>query len=434
MTDPLDPEAVAAAYGWNGPQPSGAPARRAVAVPYSTIRRELVEWLVPGRIPHGAVSIVAGEPGLGKSLYSVRLAAELSRRGLPSLLLSAEDAEGATIRPRLDACEADAELVHAVRLDDDGTAGDGLAFPRDVDDLDGLLADTGARLVVIDPVVAHLDGGIDSHKDASVRQALAPLARIAADRGCAVLAILHVNKALGSDWYRRLSGSGGFGGAARSVLLFGRDPDDEDPERGTGRLLAHAKCNVGELAPSERWRVASIVLPASNGDPETRTARLELVGESERGYRELLDAGSDPEERLPRDEAEDFLRVELSGGARPSKDVQRSARDAGISERTLRRARERLGVKPRPEGFGVGWTWELPSKLATLSESAENTDTWPTSENPSIHAESVGLDDSETTDVGHVSRVANFAQESLLADAEYARLRRKFPDLDGEAA
>ena len=384
-----------------------APSRRTVAVPYSGIRRERVEFLVPGRVPLDAVSLLAGEPGLGKTLLTEQYAAQLSRRGIASLLLSAEDSEGATIRPRLDACNADTELVYAVRLTDE-TAGDGLALPRDIGELDALIVETGAQLVVIDPVVAYLDAGIDSHKDASVRQALAPLARVAAERGCAVLAVMHVNKATGSDWYRRLSGSGGFGGAARSVLLFGRDPDDEDGERGTGRLLAHAKCNVGELAPSQRWRVAPILLPAAGLDPETRTARLELVGESDHGYRALL-ATEDPDERLPRDEAEEFLAAELADGPRPTKDIQRAARDAGIAPRTLERARQRLGVKSEREGFGQGahYNLRLPNAWSATPENRQpRGDGWRTMDKPSVHADLDASETAKTPIVRHVSKVA----------------------------
>ena len=429
MTESLDPATVAAAHGWKSP--SGR--LRAVAVPYSRIRRERVEWLVPGRIPLSAVSMLAGEPGLGKSLYSVALAARLSRGGVSSLLLSAEDSEGATIRPRLDACKADAELVHSVRLvgSDDGD-GEGLSLPADVSELDRLIGETGARLVVVDPIVAFLDGGIDSHKDASVRQALAPLARIADTRRCAVLAVLHVNKATGSDWYRRLSGSGGFGGAARSVLLFGRDPDDEDAERGTARLLAHAKCNVAELAPSERWTLAPILLPASGDEPETRTARLELVGECEHSYRVLLDTSSDPDERAPRDEARDFLRAELYAGPRPVKDVERAARDAGIAPRTLQRARASLGVKSRKSGFHGGWEWELLTKDANPGEEDSEDDEWHPSPQPPGYGDSGPSSTPETAEGSHVLDVALFDADDL--ESDLGRARRTHPDLAGEDA
>lgn len=335
---------------------------RAGVLPYSEIRRERIEWLDPGRIPLGLVTILMGEPGVGKSLYSLQLAARLSADGQTSLVLSAEDSEAATIRPRLEACQARLGLVHATRFQDDDGNERGLALPSDTDALDRMVAATEARLVVIDPIVAYLDSRIDSHKDASVRQALHPLHRLAEAHGCAVLCVLHVNKGLGSDWYRRLSGSGGFGGAARSVLVFGRDPDDPDPDRGNRRVLAAAKVNNDKPATSQTWEIVPIFLPASDGDPDVDTARLELVGDSPHGARSLLTVDRSDDGPSQSERAEDFLREQLYAGPVSVKELKGAAEAHGIAWRTVERAKARLGVTAERAGGladrGV-WQWAL---------------------------------------------------------------------------
>ena len=106
--------------------------------------------------------------------------------------------------------------------------------------------ETGAKLIILDPVVGHLSGNIDSHKDHSVRRALAPLARLAEDTGAAILGIGHLNKSPSTDVLTRIGGSVAFGAAARSVLLLGEDP--KAPEGSPERLLVHAKSNLGPLA------------------------------------------------------------------------------------------------------------------------------------------------------------------------------------------
>jgi putative DNA primase/helicase len=66
-------------------------------------------------------------------------------------------------------------------------------------------------------------------------------------------------------------------------------------------------------------------------------------------------------------DAEDFLRVLLSAGPIPAKDVRSEATDAGISAASLRRAAETLGVKSRRTGGIAGkgrWSWELPDGSA----------------------------------------------------------------------
>ena len=105
---------------------------------------------------------------------------------------------------------------------------------------------TGANLIVLDPVVEHLSGNIDSHKDHSVRRALAPLARLAENTGAAILGIGHLNKSSSTDVLTRVGGSVAFGAAARSVLLLGED--HEAVEGSPERLLIHAKSNLGPLS------------------------------------------------------------------------------------------------------------------------------------------------------------------------------------------
>jgi excisionase family DNA binding protein len=60
-------------------------------------------------------------------------------------------------------------------------------------------------------------------------------------------------------------------------------------------------------------------------------------------------------------EAMDFLRRKLAKGPRPAKEIERQAEAAGISERTLKRARKELGVKATKskEGFRSGWMWRI---------------------------------------------------------------------------
>ena len=64
--------------------PSGEPAGRKVVVTLaSQIKPRPVRWLWPGRIPAGALTLLAGREGIGKSLVTVSLAAQLTRGTLP---------------------------------------------------------------------------------------------------------------------------------------------------------------------------------------------------------------------------------------------------------------------------------------------------------------------------------------------------------------
>jgi hypothetical protein len=359
--------------------------RRAVATPASEIRRERVTHLDPGRVPFRMVTVLAGNPGLGKSQWSCALAARVSRgeHGRPPatvLLLTAEDSWSMTVRPRLEAAQADLELVRFVSIaTEEGE--DGLTIPDDGAELERLVAEHRVELVVVDPLVAHLPSGVDSHKDQSVRRALAPLHRIADEHGCAIVALVHLNKAQGLAPLQRLGGSVAFGAFARSVLLLDRDPDDPDGDEGHQRVLAHIKCNVGPLAPSLLFRVAPILLPAADGNPETETSRLDPIGESNHNGRSLL-AVANEDERSAVDEAVAFLEAELGVGVRrPAADLQREAHRIGITDSTLRRARKRLGVETAKADFNRGWEWWVP-KAPTTQPPPDPDDTRRLRENP----------------------------------------------------
>jgi hypothetical protein len=358
--------------------------RSARPVAFSTIRREQVEWLVPERVPLGMLTLLIGDPGLGKSLFTCMVAAQLSRAELlnrepaATLLLTAEDSLGATIRPRLDAAGARLDLVSGYELrTPEGIDEGGLVIPDDLEQLEELVARSEARCVVIDPLGAHLPSTINAWQDQSVRRALAPLARLAETYGCAVIAVLHLNKRDSTNALRRINGSVGFGAAARSVLLFARDPDDPDGESGRRRVLSHEKCNVGPEVRSLLYELEPILLPAVGDEPEARSARLRYLGETTRNGGDLLGRDFD-HERSALEEAKDFLVQELGLGPRPAKDIRAAAAAIGIAPKTLERARYEVCHKPRKLGFSGGWEWALKQQSLFVPEDRQTA--WPPSE------------------------------------------------------
>ncbi len=68
------------------------------------------------------------------------------------------------------------------------------------------------------------------------------------------------------------------------------------------------------------------------------------------------------EDRSALAEAKEFLQAELAGGPQSVDNLNKTARQAGISEATLRRARMSLGIKPTKAGFGGPWQISLPTK------------------------------------------------------------------------
>ncbi|MPY86167.1 MAG: AAA family ATPase, partial [Actinophytocola sp.] len=173
------------------------------------------------------------------------------------LLSSGEESVDATQAPRLVAAEANLDKVHfiAPASDDDW----GLTLPDDIAELAKMIQHTGARIVIIDPITTHLASGVDSHKDAEIRRAVAPLATLAHALGITIVIVAHLNKSESADLYVRLAGSSGFYNLARSVLLLTKDPE-ADEDDNAARLLTHGKCNVGPQQPALRLRVVGATI------------------------------------------------------------------------------------------------------------------------------------------------------------------------------
>ena len=115
------------------------------------------------------------------------------------MICSAEDTLEYAIKPRLQAAGANTNYVHALVPEDAVGNPRGMSFPTDAKMLLGAVREVDAVLAIIDPITAQLDAKVDSHKDASLRSALAPLHRIAEETLAAVLIVFHSNKTPGSD-------------------------------------------------------------------------------------------------------------------------------------------------------------------------------------------------------------------------------------------
>ena len=334
------------------------------AIPYSRVKREKVEWFWEEMIPYGMLTLLVGDPGLGKSMFTLYLAATASREGAASILLSAEDHKGAVIRPRLEAAEADLDLVHHVEVRRDG-AEDGLRLPEDGNKLAKQIEAKNARLVVVDPISAHLSTQVNSWNDQDIRLALAPLTRVAEKLGCAVVVVAHMNKASGMKTLYRTGGSIALPAAARSAFLFGVDPKDPDRGHNGERILAQIKTNVGQMGLS---RVCQIKTTALTGPELVDAPYIEVMGISPLTGNELL--ASEGGTTGPRAEAIGFLTDRLSAGEVPVAELQSAAESLGLKWRTVQRAKKELGVEKRRDGGrgkqgkaggGSGrWVWRLP--------------------------------------------------------------------------
>jgi hypothetical protein len=309
--------------------------------PVSELKPAPIGWLWHNNLSFGNLALFDGDPGLGKSLVALDLCARLSSgRPFPSaegalepasaVILNGEDGPADAVLARLTALGANLDRIHVLRRDFFEKHA-GFRLPHHTRTLEDALADTGARLLVIDPIMAFLDRSVNVANDQSVRAALVPLLDVAARHQCVPLLIRHLNKTDGTHSIYRGGGSIAFQGACRSSWLFARDPVHKERS-----IMAQVKNNYAVVQPALAYEIQT------RGD----TVALSWLGTSTLSANQLL-AAAGRRAHLPEkvELAGEFLLGFLKDGPRPTTEIWPAAQKLGFSRSTVHRARRRFALK-----------------------------------------------------------------------------------------
>ena len=199
-----------------------------VSEPYSNIEAVPMEWLIEGFIPRGTVTLMAGPGGCGKGMVTITIAAKVSKVASVVMVTSEDDLQS-TVAYRLRAAGADLSKVHDLTFDDDGNP---FTLPGMIGELRRTVDKIGdVALIVIDPLMACVETSIASNLGA--RKVIAPLQRLAAEVGCAVIVTHHTVKS------GAVAGSKGLTDACRIVYTI--EPDRENP---AVMVMRSSKANI----------------------------------------------------------------------------------------------------------------------------------------------------------------------------------------------
>jgi putative DNA primase/helicase len=341
------------------------PVLSVIMVRTSEIVPESVGWLWQGFIAIGRLTGLVGYPGLGKSQVGLDLAATVSTgRDFPGgtsngkagdvIILSAEDDPADTIVPRLIAAGADRGRIHIVKAVKDGNGERPFSVSVDLDRLEREYDLRKVKLLVIDPVSSYL-GPANRNNGGEVRLIQHRLASFAAKHDLAVLMVHHLNKSSGASAITRIMGSTEWGAVPRAVFLVTEEPGTDR------RLFLPLKNNLGPDRIGYAFRIEKRIVEDGintsavvwDHDPTTITADEALAAAAKN--------------KKPMSAAVDFVQQALSDGPMDQTEIVRLGKEAGFTEKNLRTAREKLGVKPTKDGFGANgkWVW-VPQGGATV--------------------------------------------------------------------
>jgi energy-coupling factor transporter ATP-binding protein EcfA2 len=310
------------------------------------VQAEPVRWLWYPYIPYGKITLVQGDPGDGKTTFVLAVAALLTNgSSLPEtepagtvapqtvIYQTAEDGLADTIKPRLVEVGADCSRVVVI---DEGERPLSFSDGR----IEQAVNATRAGLLILDPLQAYLGACVDMHRANEIRPIFKTLGGVAERTGCAMLIIGHMNKAAGQTKgrYRGL-GSIDIAAAVRSILLVGRDKDNQNT-----RVMAHLKSS---LAPEGR----PIAFELDEGG-------FRWVGAYEMTAEELLYGISPEREPTKEAQAVTLIHEMLRDGEVPGAEVYSRLAEYGISKRTAENAKGRIGVVSAKKG--AAWIWKLP--------------------------------------------------------------------------
>jgi len=317
-------------------------------VPLNSIDMKPVPWLWPGYLPLGATSLFVGDPGNGKTLSGLDLLARITTGaawpdGAPNtfgcrnaIVLSAEDANEYTIRPRIEAAGGDCRRIFVIPAD----KATKLSLDTHVERLRAAIRQYEPLAVLIDPLSAYMPG-IDTYRDNEVRSSLAGFVALLDEASVAAIAVVHMSKNIERNAMQRVLGSTAFTALSRATFMISPDPDAREGDDGR-RLFLALKFNLGRTPEGRAFRIvgkqvhadgAVIEAPVAEWDSNTVKANADDVLRQ-------LQRPSDA-----RRELQEAMLMLVKDGPVTQKDAKEALAKFAKSDDALLAHRKRLGIE-----------------------------------------------------------------------------------------
>lgn len=314
--------------------------------PLTQVDAKAVSWFWPNRIPAGMLSMIVGNPGIGKSFLTMYVAAQITTgRNWPDaentmepgsvLLFSDEESLEYAIKPRLLSQGADCSKVFAFNSLD--LKGQAFTIQDRLRHLETYLDNVpDCRLIIFDPITAYL-GNANENSNSDVRGVLLGLQQLAQRRHITVIGVSHFSKKSDLEAIYRTLGSTAFTAAARSVWAVVTEKTDIEGQR-PARLFLPVKSNYSVDVDGLRFNLID--------------GQVAFDGQVvHHDIDKIMQGGHTPAQK---NEASNWLRERLGTDAVLAGDVLSEGEQAGYSYATIQRAATDLGVIKRRSAMYTG--------------------------------------------------------------------------------
>lgn len=297
-------------------------------VSVSDIEKEYVEWLVPGYIPKGSITIIGGDGGLGKTSLWCNIASAISN-GKPCVLqedndvmypqgevvyFSGEDDTARILRPRLEQNGANLDNIKTIPIDDDAFTSLSIGGTL----IEGIIEARRPMLMIFDPIQQFIKNA-DMSKRNDMRQTMTNLNKLGTKYGTTFILVMHTNKRDKIGSFRdKLSDSADLWDIVRSVIALGRNQNNEN-------FITHEKSNYGIRQNAILYHIENGKIIRDSIETERKTY-VELMGGKAKANK------SDIKKQLK----EVYLELVESGGKVIKKELENRLLKMGYTNNMIR--------------------------------------------------------------------------------------------------
>ena len=332
-------------------------------VSMADVQPKPIEWLIPGWIPKGKITLIGADGGTGKTFLWCHIVACLSagkpcffedpiefssnpRKPMKFLILSSEDELEEVLSERLISNGANMSNILSVPYTDPNF--EYMKFNSET--LKNTILEHRPDGCIFDPLQSFLPSSVNMGYRNQMRDALNPLVALGTETGTTMIIIMHTNKMSDRSGRGRFADSSDIFDIARSAFLLGKT-------KNGSLYLDHAKSNYAPLNKTVLYMLVDQV--------------PKFLGTTEKKDWDFVHEKKLERSAPARDEAKKMILDLLEEhGEMNIKDLNTALKEAGISDKTIRNAKEELNssqkVKMRCEGKGdkkgVKWFISLPEE------------------------------------------------------------------------